>query len=71
MTVCKSHSSPLSLTFSAFHGQFLNRSHGALCMCTALDIEDTVAPIIFGEKEVCLYKDIEIGAFILFRFSSE
>lgn len=34
---------------------FWIRSHGALCMCTALDIEDTIAPIIFGEKEVCLY----------------
>jgi len=27
------------------------KSHGALCMCTALDIQESIAPIIFGEKE--------------------
>ena len=36
-----------------------NRSHGALCMCTALDIQESIAPIIFGEREVHFYCEIE------------
>eukprot|EP00536_Pseudo-nitzschia_multiseries_P001651 jgi/Psemu1/181622/e_gw1.21.140.1 len=28
------------------------KSHGALCACTALDLKDSIPPILFGEKDV-------------------
>jgi len=45
------------------------KSHGALCACTALDIEETIAPIIFGEKEDSLSKRTRLRCKVKSTFS--
>mmetsp|Transcript_1804 Transcript_1804/g.4011 ORF Transcript_1804/g.4011 Transcript_1804/m.4011 type:complete len:354 (+) Transcript_1804:132-1193(+) len=45
------------------------KSHGALCACTALDIKDSVAPILFGEKEDSLSKRTRIRCKVKSTFS--
>jgi len=45
------------------------KSHGALCMCTALDIQDSIAPIIFGEREGSLSKRTRIRCKVKSTFS--
>lgn len=45
------------------------KSHGALCACTALDIQEKVAPILFGEREDKLSKRTRIRCKVKSTFS--
>jgi len=45
------------------------KSHGALCMLSKLNIKESIAPIIYGEKEDRLYKRTRIRCKIKSTFS--